>query len=483
MAYLAQKFRDIYYPYRIFSLLSITFLGGILVAAIIPFDFGRSWPVFIYLTSALASVGLLNYLFKSKLLALLSFSLLTLSLGLSYYSYREWRNQIIVPFDTELKITGTIAERVEIDPKGQKITPKITSAVLDGAEQPALRDSKIIVSGSVFPEYHFGEILQVEGQIKEAQNYSDFDYKAYLKHLYIIGEVKSPVKIEYIGDDTTLHYRFYASLYSMVDRFKVALDKILPEPHSSLAAGILLGVKSDMPDDLMQNLQKTGLTHIIALSGFNVTILMAVFAGSLTIYLGRRYTFILGVLLVSVFVLMTGASASVVRAAIFSVLILFGKTIGRRADQLNLILLTGLVMVVINPYLLPFDLGFQLSFLAFIGLIYFAPLFQNLFQKPKFNFMPKQLGQPLAETLGAQMAVFPLIIVKFGIVSIISPLANLLVVWIVPWIMLLTFLTGLISIVATPLGRLFIILLWPCLEYILRVINFLANLPFSSIKF
>jgi competence protein ComEC len=277
--------------------------------------------------------------------------------------------------------------------------------------------------------------------------------------------------------------RFLSILFSIPNLFKSSLNKVLPEPHSSLSSGILLGSKRNIPDSLLLDLQKTGLTHIIALSGFNVTIIIAIFAQLLTVYLGRKRTFILGMILVIIFVLMTGASPSILRAAIFSFLILFGRTIGRAGDQTNLLLLTALLMTLFNPYLLSYDLGFQLSFLAFGGLIYLSPFFEKIFQKPRLNSLPNGIKSSLAQTLSAQLAVAPLIFFKFGLVSLISPLANLLVVGAIPWIMLMTFVTGLLSLIYIPLGKIMIVMLWPMLEYVIKLVEVLANLPFSSLKF
>ena len=286
-----------------------------------------------------------------------------------------------------------------------------------------------------------------------------------------------------MGNSKAAGDRIRSKLYSVVDVFERNLSLILPEPHASLASGILLGVRASMPDELLAELQKTGLTHIIALSGFNVTIIITVLVGSLVVYIGRKKTFVAGFFLVCLFVIMTGAAPSIVRAAIFCFLILFGKTIGKRGDQTNLLLLTALIMILVNPYLLPFDMGFQLSFLAFAGIVYLSPHIFNLIEKRAQRLLPDIIKQPLSETLGAQFAVMPLILKKFGIISIVSPLANILIVWIVPWIMFLTFVSGILSLIFLPLGKMTVVLLWPSLEYMIRLIGILAKIPLSSITF
>lgn len=483
MAFFAKLFRDIYRPYRIFTVLSLSFLFGVLIASFVNIDFTQSKIIFIYVVSALLLSALFNLLFKSSVLALVSFCLCALFLGSSFYSYNNWKNQRNIIFEQDLAIIGKISQRPEASYKNQKVVISIKEGLSGGTKIKDLEGAKIIVRLPTFPEYHFGEYLSLQGKISEPENFSDFDYKNYLKRWHIVGEVKNPTKINFEGASTSLLDRGYGFLYNIAYTFESSLNKMLPEPHSSLASGILLGVKRNIPDNLMLDLQKTGLTHIIALSGFNVTILIAIFARGLVAYLGRRQTFFLGTFLVIMFVIMTGGSASVVRAAIFSLLILFGATIGRRADQTNLLLLAALIMVIANPYILPYDIGFQLSFLAFAGLIYLSPVIERFFEKKKMKFLPQKLAPALSETLGAQFAVTPLILFQFGLVSLISPIANLLVVWIVPWIMLITFITGLAGLIYYPLGKLIVALSWPGLEYIIRMVEFLANIPLSSINF
>lgn len=472
------KFENIYYPFRVFTSLCLSFLVGILTASFISISFSLSKVAFIYIISAFALIGSFNYLLKSKFLALISFCFLSFFAGIVYYSHYDFINTKPIPYGQNISMTGKISEPPVVDAGNQKITLLITKA-----EDQNLIGEKVIIKKVDFPEYHFGDILNISGTILEPQNFSDFDYKSYLKRWHIVGQINQPKNVEFVGESNSFADNVYGDLYDTSEYFEDSLNSVLPEPHASLASGILLGVKRNIPDDLMSDLQKTGLTHIIALSGFNVTIIVIVLSSLLMPYLGRRYTFAVGIIFVLAFVLMTGAAASVIRAAIFSFLILYGTTIGRRADQTNLVLLTALIMVLANPYILRFDVGFQLSFLAFAGLIYIGPVISKFLDRGKFKALPSSIRLILAETLGAQIAVSPLILVQFGLVSIISPLANLLVVWIVPWVMLLTFACGLCAMIYTPLGQAAAIILWPSLEYIIKMVHCLANLPYSSIKF
>jgi len=179
---------------------------------------------------------------------------------------------------------------------------------------------------------------------------------------------------------------------------------------------------------------------------------------------------------------MTGASASVVRAGIFSLLLLYGKTLGRKAYQTNLLLLAAAIMLLFNSFLLADDLGFQLSFLAFAGIIYLSPLVGYIFAARRLSILPDWLKKALVETLSAQILVFPLIIFAFGRVSLISPLTNVAVLWILPLAMLLAFFVGISGLLSLYLGKIIGFAAWPVLAYIITVANLGAKIPLAALN-
>lgn len=483
MAIRESKFRffeELFFPFRIFSILITSFVFGLFAASFIALDFARSWPTFIFIIIALIFSSLLNFIWKNRYLVLSSFVLIFIILGASYQSFFDWQHHSKIMFGQEQKISGQIVSKPELTADKQKFILKLDTI---SGDCPQSSGERISISTSVFPLYHYGEQINFIAQILPPQRTATFDSLSYSKRFDISGFAANPANITIEENKLSLGQKSLKLLYDFSSLFENRLNQVLPEPHASLASGVILGIKRNIPDNFMTALQNTGLTHIIALSGFNVTILAVVFANLLLIYFGRKQTFIIGSSLVIIFVLMTGGSPSVVRAAIFSLVILFGETFGRRADQFNIIILAAFVMLVFNPNLLRYDLGFQLSFLAFLGLIYLAPFFQKLLSKfhwPKYcDGVPKLL----AETLGAQAAVTPIILFQFGKLSLISPIANLLVVWIVPLVMGLTFAVGIFAIIYQPLGQLASFLLWPALEYIIRIIYLLSAVPYSALTF
>ena len=202
---------------------------------------------------------------------------------------------------------------------------------------------------------------------------------------------------------------------------------------SSLAAGILLGVKGQMPYEFYQQLVSTGTLHIVAASGFNVMIVASVLMQVLSKLLAKGWAIAGGVVGIGVYVLLSGASASVVRAGIMGSLTLMAYYFGRPAEARRLLWVTAGVMLLFDPLYL-MDIGFQLSFAATAGLLYLAPAMQKLPQIPL-------LKEYLYPTLAASAATIPIILYHFGRVSWISPLVNMLVLPLVPLIMLLSALT------------------------------------------
>src|SRR3989344_4872045 len=191
---------------------------------------------------------------------------------------------------------------------------------------------------------------------------------------------------------------------------------------------------------------------------------------------------------------MTGAAASAVRAAVMGILLLFALQVGRLYQIKNALILAGAIMVYLNPRVLVWDLGFQLSFAATLGLVYIEPILERWFSwgekddmmQAKKNFFKKTARSAkiiLATTLAAQIAVLPLLIINFGQLSLIAPLANILVLPFIPLTMLLGFLSALGGLVWIYIGKILGWVTWLFLTYEIKIIELLANLSLAAISF
>ena len=467
--------------FRLFTFFALFFLFGIFLANFIKIDFEKSYISLAILLLALLLSSLINFALKNHLIVLTSYLLFCFTLGLGYYSFFDFRHKVTLPYNRDLQIEGRIIKKPDVNYKRQQVVIEILKIQNNNQNETFTPKSLLLVNLPHYPAVRYGDNVFLEAKIEKPGMIEEFDYGRYLKRYLIFGTVNQTTKAEDRGQNLNFGQKIIANLYYVSIRFEEALNSVLPEPHASLASGLILGIKRNIPQEFKDALSVTGLTHIIALSGFNVTILVTIFADSLVMYLGRRKVFIFGLLLIISFVVLTGAASSVVRAGIFSLLLLFGKTLGRRGDFTNIMLLVAVIMIIINPFVLYNDVGFQLSFLAFSGLVFLSPIIEKYIDSKKYLvWMPDLLKTTLTATLGAQIAVFPLIMVIFGRVSLIAPISNVLVLWIVPWSMGVVAVAGLLTIIWYPLGKIASFIAWPALQYIVKMVEWMAKIPGAS---
>ncbi|HRY62576.1 MAG TPA: ComEC/Rec2 family competence protein [Candidatus Paceibacterota bacterium] len=240
-----------------------------------------------------------------------------------------------------------------------------------------------------------------------------------------------------------------------------------------------MGAKDSLGKEWLDKFKIAGLSHIIVLSGYNLTII----ADSVMKVVSRFSTGILpsvfGAISVVLFTIMTGAGASTVRAAIMALIILLAKTTGRVYEASSALIVAGVLMIIENPRVLVFDMSFQLSFLATLGLLYVSPLV-----KERLKFVTEKLGlrEMLSATIGAQIATSPLIIYKMGTFSLVALPANILVVLLIPITMFFGFLAAIVGFINYYIAIPFAAVAWLLLSYILSVVDIFSSLPFATIN-
>jgi competence protein ComEC len=260
------------------------------------------------------------------------------------------------------------------------------------------------------------------------------------------------------------------------DSFATSVRKVINEPEASLGTGFLLGQKSALPEKLDNELRLLALTHIVVASGYNLTILVRFMRRAL--HRVSRFTALSGSIgLILLFVSMTGWSPSMTRAAIITVASLLCWYVGRRAHPIVMLLLTAAFTVLIEPSYAWGDVGWLLSFLSFAGVLLLAPLLHAYFFGAA---KPGTFRQILLETVSAQVMTVPLVMLLFAQYSPLSLIANLLVVPVIPFAMLLTFVAGLGGFIGGPIAAVLGWLAeWP-LAYIISVVDRMALLPLAT---
>ena len=316
---------------------------------------------------------------------------------------------------------------------------------------------RLLISGFGEPAVYKGDIVQIEGKVYESRGGRQL--RMSFAELKVLGRSSSPI-------DSTRR------------KFAAGMESALPEPLASFGLGILIGQRSTLPDSVTKELSVVGLTHIIAVSGYNLTIIM----GGARRLLNKRskyQTMIISLLLISVFLLMTGFSASIVRAAIVSVLSLLAWYYGRTFRPVLLIALAACITAGWNPLYIWSDIGWYLSFMAFFGVMIIAPLIsRRLFGEKD----PKVLTAILLESFCALLMTIPFVLYIFEQVSVIALLANLLIVPLVPLAMLLALIAGLGGMLLPILSGL---IAWPAkllLTYMLDLVQLMSRIPNALIE-
>jgi competence protein ComEC len=349
------------------------------------------------------------------------------------------------------------------------------------AAEPLAVRGRLVAVLRAGQELHYGDRVELTGFVTQPPEGIQFSYSRYLAGQDVYSYMEFP-RLHWLEGGAGSS--FWAGLYRLRENGVRTLNMILPQPESSLLAGILLGVEEYIPEDVQAAFQATGTAHIIAISGFNISILIGLFIGLFRRWLPRLWAVLLAVAAISLYTLLVGAQASVVRAAIMGVMGLVGAELGRRQAGANSLAFTAAVMVLFNPLLL-WEAGFQLSFTATLGIILLGEPMQTTFSTWLERRLPaervRKLAGPVGEyfllTLAAQLATLPVILGNYGQLSLGAMLANPLVLPVQPLVMILGGISLLAGLVWLPLGQLLACLVWPLLAYTIRVVQLLAGIP------
>lgn len=260
------------------------------------------------------------------------------------------------------------------------------------------------------------------------------------------------------------------------DWFAEKVRANIPEPQASLGIGFLTGQKSALPEDLSEALKVAGLTHIVVASGYNLTILVRM-ARRLFVRVSKFLSAVSSGVMITMFMAVTGLSPSMTRAGLVSGLSLMAWYYGHRLHPFVLLPFAAAITVMINPSYVWGDLGWQLSFSAFAGVMLVAPLLQHYFYGDK---EPGVFRQILGETIAAHIVTIPIIALSFGTISHVAIIANVLVVPLVPLAMLLTFISGLWAIASLPFAWLVAVPTDWLLAYMVNVATFVSELSWAQ---
>ena len=344
---------------------------------------------------------------------------------------------------------------------------------------------KVLMQGPLAPRHEYGDELEVTGKLATPPAFPDFNYRDYLASRGISSIMSFPkAHVRSHGNGNALR----SAMIDVRARLSRALSDVLPEPHSSLAAGILYGERSSIPSDLMDDMNATGTSHLVAVSGQNVTIVAAMVIAALAWLIGRRPAAWASLAAIAGYTLLVGAQPSVIRAALMGGVYVLSVITGRQHTASFALLLAAAAMTAVDPRVVN-DVSFQLSFAATFGITTLTgPLGERMAsaanRRPAIGAFP--LTRPAIEmmsvTLAAISFTLPITAVNFGQISLAAPVANLFVV---PAFLLVGLTSGIaagLDVAAPGLAGLWAWIAWPPAEYMIAAIRLFARAPGASVS-
>ena len=374
-------------------------------------------------------------------------------------------------------LTGTVAAAPEVRATRTEIILSVDTISAPGGAPSEVRDSVLLRLPRESP-YRYGDRLRVTGRLRTPPEDGRFSYRAYLARRGIHALADRPeVELVARGHGSLLG----AGLVALADRAEAAIGALWPAPESALMAGILLGRESSLPEPLLTAFDDSGTRHIIAISGFNITLLAGALTAVLVRVVNRRAAAPIVILLLTAYTLLVGADPAVVRAALMGGLTLLALLTGRPGHALTGLGASAMAMTLLSPWQL-WEPSFQLSFAATLGLILLLPAIEAWVaaHAPGLR-IPGWLREAVLVSLAAQIATLPITLGTFGRLSLIAPLANLLILPVQPAVMELGALAALLGLVFRPAGQLLAWLAWPFIAYTIGVVEALGGLPFAAI--
>ena len=313
------------------------------------------------------------------------------------------------------------------------------------------QNQKIRITTGRFPEMNYGDFVRIIGQISNKNN---------RVLMY------SP-KIEAINNSSNILQSGLRRINIFRQKLITLFSKTLPSPSSSLLLGIIFGIKEQMPKDFSNNLKTSGVFHVIAASGMNVTLIGGFISTFFAFFLKRQIAICLSILGIMFYAVLAGLEPSIIRASIMGILVFSAQILGRQTLAINGLFLAGFTMLLVDPTLIS-DIGFQLSFVATLGLVLI----------PKIKAIGKiwVIGEGINTTIAAQIATLPILLANFGTYSLYSILVNGLLLWTVPILMIIGGIGAILGLILMPLGQLLIYLCYPLLLYFETIVNIFGKI-------
>ena len=334
-------------------------------------------------------------------------------------------------------------------------------------------------------QWQYGDQLLFTGSPLTPAEFPDFSYKDYLARQGIQSVIYHPLNVQKVGEKEGAGFRRW--LISFRENARLTILSLMPQPESGLLEGILLGLDNDIPATLKTAYRDTGTSHIIAISGFNMTLISTLLIFMFSRIFRRYWGVLAAIAVIAIYALFVDGSSAVVRAAIMASTAAVAHLIGRRQSGINALFFTAAVLCIFNP-LLPWDVSFQLSFAAVLGLVVFGTPLQNGFAALAEKWFGEEkaarISSPVSEyflfTLAAQLTTLPVIAIQFKRISLVSLLGNPLILPVQPIILQAGLVTTIAGMIHSIPGKFFAMFTWPLLAYTNLVVSTLGKIQGAS---
>ena len=371
-----------------------------------------------------------------------------------------------------VSVTGVIVEEPEATNTSVKLI--ISVSEIDGEKASGI----LLVHTSRYPTMEYGDMLNITGALElPPDNFNGFDYRAYLESQGIFTSMFFP-DVELISEGQGPQP--LQTIHSLRYRLGEALRQSLPEPESSLARGILLGLRGDIPDSLNESFQLSGTTHILAISGQNMAIIAGIVLSIATRLFGKHRPtyFVITLAVLWIYALLAGMSPPVLRAVIMVSIYLLGIYLGRQSSGLTAVAFSASVMIAVNPRIL-WQISFQLSFAAVVGLMILTPIIQGWLARTR---MPKVVSESLSVGLGAILATLPLTAYYFGYTSLVTLPATFFAALVLPAVIVITAIVAIVGVFWIPIAQVIGWIDWLLLKYFILVVQGFAAIPHAAVE-
>ncbi|MFH1640225.1 MAG: DNA internalization-related competence protein ComEC/Rec2 [Chloroflexota bacterium] len=388
--------------------------------------------------------------------------------------------------DQSVAVKGLVSRDPEVGDKTCHLYLATTGIRLEDTWRSV--SGNLLIFAPVYADYRYGDELEVTGKLEAPTGFDGFDYRGYLADQGIYAIMHYP-RIETLGSGHGFQPLVW--LYRLRNRMSLSLTRVLPEPQASLAQGIILGIRGNIPGDVKTSFSRSGIMHLLAISGVHLSIIAGILSGLGAWLFGRRYGIhiLLTLGVIWLYALLVGFQPPVVRSAIMASIFLVAELLGRQRSALTALSFAAAVMLALSPQAL-WRVSFQMSFLAMVGLILLSPPLKlwgrkavsiTLGEERKASAIAVFVTDSLATALSATLVILPLLAGYFGVIPLMGLPATVLAMPLIPVIIVTGILAGLSGMIVPPLAYVMGWLAWPFLSYLLLIAEFFASFLFSAL--